>query len=172
MTASKTKSGDEKKTKAINSIHIVLFTCPNCGEEFEELRLCQECKSPMKVIQVIEKFGAEADEYLAKLKKEGVWEDTSVRPKKEEKHDGGISATDDDELDDIDIKIAGERGEDHEEEDDDEDKDEEVELIEIFPEDDDDKNAPKSHNSDDLKDILDKLDEEDTEDVDATLPEL
>jgi predicted RNA-binding Zn-ribbon protein involved in translation (DUF1610 family) len=165
MTASNTKSKEEEKTtKKINSIHLVVFACPNCGDEFEELRLCKECKSPMKVIQVIEKFGTEADEYLAKLKRDGVWEDNSVRPRHDDLKDGGVSSMED-ELDDIDIKIAGE---------DDPAETTALAIGEIFPDDDADK-APVDKNVEDLDwaEALDKLDEEeDTSDLNDELPEL
>ena len=164
MTASNAKSKVEKTTKRINSIHIVVFACPNCGEEFEELRLCKECKNPMKVVQVIEKFGSEADEYLEQLKREGVWDDTSVRPKHDEIHDGGVSK-DADELDDLDIKIAGQ-----------EDSSQEVDdlaLGDIFPDDDSRDEKPVKPVDDDWTEVLDKLDEEeDTSDLKDELPEL
>lgn len=166
MTASNTKSKEESKTtKKITSIHIVVFACPNCGEEFEELRLCKECKSPMKVIQVIEKFGSEADEYLAKLKKDGVWDDTSVRPKDhEDSVDGGIS-TKTDELDDIDIKIAGEEEITHEEDD--------LALEDIYPDDEPVASAKANDEDLDWTKTLEKLDEEeDTSDLGDELPEL
>lgn len=168
MTASNTKSKvEEKTTKKINSIHIVLFACPNCGEEIEELKLCKECKSPMKVIQVIEKFGNEADEYLEKLKKDGVWDDTAVRPKHDDLHDGGI-ATNVDELDDIDIKVAGEILEDEVDD---------MALGDIYPDNDSDSEPDhKQANVDvdlDWAETLDKLDEEeDTSDLKDELPEL
>lgn len=168
MTASNTKSKENKTTKKINSIHLVVFACQNCGEEFEELRLCKECKSPMKVVQVIEKFGSEADEYLEKLKRDGVWDETSVRPKHDEVVDGGVS-TNDDELDDIDIKIAGQ---------DDTvetvDKVDEIPLDDIFP-DDEAEHKPAIEKDADLDwvEALDKLDEEeDTSDLNDDLPEL
>lgn len=165
MTASNTKIREEgKTTKKINSIHIVVFACSNCGEEFEELRLCKECKSPMKVIQVVEKFGSEAEEYLAKLKKDGVWDDTSVRPKDhDDVHDGGVSSKSD-ELDDIDIRIAGE---------DDIVESDDLVLEDIYP-DDDSSGAVKPGKADlDWADALDKLDEEeDTSDLGDGLPEL
>lgn len=165
MTASNTKFREEEKTtKKINSIHIVVFACSNCGEEFEELRLCKECKSPMKVIQVVEKFGNEAEEYLSRLKRDGVWEDTSVRPKDhEEVHDGGVSSKTD-ELDDIDIKIAGEV---------DVAEAEDLVLEDIYP--DDEPTVPVKSAKEDLDwaEALDKLDEEeDTSDLGDGLPEL
>lgn len=165
MTASNTKSKEEEKTtKKINSIHLVVFACQNCGEEFEELRLCKECKSPMKVIQVIEKFGDEADEYLAKLKRDGEWEDNSVRPKHDDLKDGGLSIAED-ELDYIDIKVAGE---------DDVVDPADMPIGDIFP-DDEAEHTPVIKGEADLDwtEALDKLDEEeDTSDLDDELPEL
>ncbi|MCC7290100.1 hypothetical protein IT417_02525 [bacterium] len=165
MTASNTKfKDDEKTTKKINSIHIVVFACTNCGEEFEELRLCKECKSPMKVVQVTEKFGNEADEYLAKLKREGVWDDTSVHPKHDENSDGGIAGSSD-ELDDIDIKIAGQEST--------EETIEDLELGDIYPDDESGERTTKNVTDMDWSEALDKLDEEeDTSDLNEELPEL
>ena len=164
MTASKTKSSDIKTTtnnKPVNSIHIVVFACPNCGEEFEELRLCKVCKNPMKVVQVIEKFGSEANEYLSKLKKEGIWDDTSVRPSKDEEVDGGLSK-DDDELDKIDIKIAGEVEEETE-----------VPLEDIYPDDDESPvSNPKVPQDPDWEEALKALDEEEKTDDLEDIPDL
>lgn len=164
MTASNAKSKEQKTTKQINSIHIVVFACPNCGEEFEELRLCKECKSPMKVVQVVEKYGSEADQYLEQLKRNGVWDEQSVRPRQDDLHDGGVSK-DTDELDDIDIKIAGQ--------DDVEEVEDELVLEDIFPDEDKDDNHVKPVLDDDWTEVLDKLDEEeDTSDIKDELPEL
>lgn len=165
MTASNTKNKvEEKTTKQINSIHIVVFSCPNCGDEIEELKLCKECKNPMKVIQVIEKFGSEADEYLAKLKRDGVWDENAVRPKNDDPSDTGLSISED-ELDDIDIKVAGE---------DIADDVDEMPLGDIFPDDDDTPAKTASNDKDlDWVEALDKLDEEeDTSDLKEELPEL
>lgn len=104
MTASNTKTTDKKVVQPMKSIHIVVFGCPNCGEELEELKLCKECNSPMKVVQVIEKFGQDAEEYLAHLKREGIWTSDSVMPKKNVDDVSGIGA---DDLDDLDIPIKG-----------------------------------------------------------------
>lgn len=162
MTASKTKSSNNKTTKPINSIHIVVFACPNCGDEHEELRLCKECKSPMRVVQVIEKFGSEADEYLIRLKKEGDWDELSVRPKTH--LDGGISTDEADELDKIDIKIAGEEIEE---------KENHVEFLEdIYPDEEEHKPATSPKEDIDWTEALEKLDEEDNSEDLEQVPEL
>ena len=161
MAASKTKKNGNgnKVIKPVNSVHIVIYSCPNCGEELEELKLCNECDSPMKVVQVIEKYGSEADEYLEKLKKEGSWgAGTVVPPKKKESGDGGISG---DDLEELDIPITGLQ--EQEEED-----DEPTGLGEIFPDEDDGEAAPASSSNGDLDfmEALEKLDEEeDVEDL-------
>lgn len=157
MAAPKTKktTNGEKMVRPVNSIHVVVFACTNCGEEIEELKLCAECDSPMKVIQVIEKFGAEADEYLAQLKKEGNWATDAVSPaKKSIVDDGGIT---EDDLESLDIPIMGIEQE-HD--------DEPAGLGEIFPDDDDEAAPSKTSDDLDFMEALDKLDEEeDVEDL-------
>jgi predicted RNA-binding Zn-ribbon protein involved in translation (DUF1610 family) len=51
------------------SVHVVYFSCPHCGEEIEDIKLCRECGEPMRVINVVEKFGEEAEKRLEELKK-------------------------------------------------------------------------------------------------------
>lgn len=72
MAASKTKKSvsknkKEKMTTPVKSVHVISYLCSNCDEEIEELKLCSGCKAPMRVVQVIEKFGEDAEEYLQKL---------------------------------------------------------------------------------------------------------
>lgn len=62
-------SAKKKKDELIpqrKSVHVVFFSCGDCGEEIDEIKLCPECGKPMKVIDVVEKFGEEADKYLEK----------------------------------------------------------------------------------------------------------
>ncbi len=156
MAASKTKKtgNGNKVIKPVNSIHVVVFACSHCGEEIEELKLCNECNSPMKVVQVFEKFGQEADEYLAELKKEGMWDADSVSPKKKKEKidDGGISG---DDLDHLDIPIMGVNDGGVKEDLDDG-------LSDIFPDEDDEVESATSGSQDlDFMEALEKLDEED-----------
>ena len=51
------------------SVHVVFFSCAECGEEVDEIKICPECGKPMKVIDVVEKFGEEADRFLERLEK-------------------------------------------------------------------------------------------------------
>lgn len=162
MAAPKTKKNGtgERMVKPVNSVHIVIYACSNCGEEVEELKLCNECTSPMKVVQVIEKYGEEADEYLEQLKKDGNWGAGVVTPKKkDEPTDGGISA---DEIDSLDIPITGLN---------ESDDDEPVGLGEIFPDDDESDAKPAAQDLD-FMEALDKLDEEeDVDNMDGLGPE-
>lgn len=56
--------------KPLVSVHVVHYSCTNCGEEKEEMKTCSECSAPMRVIQVAELYGDEANEYLESLKEE------------------------------------------------------------------------------------------------------
>ncbi len=167
MAAPNAKKTEEKITKPVRSVHIVIYACPNCGEELEELKLCKECKSPIKVIQVIEKFGNEAEQYLADLKKNGVWTDETVSPHKDDLNDGGIS---EDDVDELNIPINGLRTK--RSLNDDDVLVEDAPLVEIFPDDGESDQQKTSGTDDDFESILNKLDEEeDTTDLEG-IPEL
>ena len=62
------KNSNKKVVKATTNIHVVMFTCPDCTHEIEEMKLCPKCGKPMRVINVVEKFGDEAEEFIKKLK--------------------------------------------------------------------------------------------------------
>lgn len=70
--------------KPVFTIQIIRYYCTSCGEEKEEVKLCSACGSSMRVVEVIEKYGDEAKEYLSKfitkrnIKLEGVAEDAQV----------------------------------------------------------------------------------------------
>lgn len=49
------------------SVHVVFFSCGNCGEEAEYIQFCPDCGKPMRVIDVVEKFGEEAEELIKKI---------------------------------------------------------------------------------------------------------
>jgi hypothetical protein len=61
------------------SVHVIYYSCPDCGEEVEEIKLCPCCNKPMRVINVVEKYGKEAEELLEKARKN--------TPKKEEEEE-------------------------------------------------------------------------------------
>lgn len=66
------------------SVHVVFFSCAHCGDEIEDIKMCPSCGKPMKVINVVEKFGEEAEEFLAKIRKQ-------IPPKPEDEDEGYIS---------------------------------------------------------------------------------
>jgi hypothetical protein len=70
MSQSSAQSNQKDQVvKSMITVQIINYHCANCGEEIEEVKLCNSCKAPMRVIQVTEKYGAEAEKYLEDLKK-------------------------------------------------------------------------------------------------------
>ena len=63
------KNADNRKvvTKRV-SVHVVFYSCPDCGYEKEHIEFCKKCGKEMRVIDVVEKFGTEAQELIEKLK--------------------------------------------------------------------------------------------------------
>lgn len=51
------------------SVHVVFFSCPHCGDEIDDIKICPDCGEPMKVIDVVEKFGEDADRFLKRVEK-------------------------------------------------------------------------------------------------------
>lgn len=138
------KNSNKKVVKATTNIHVVMFTCPDCTHEIEEMKLCPKCGKPMRVINVVEKFGDEAEEFIKKLKEgEEIEEDAPTI-----------------------IKLSEE---DHIEEEEEEDS---GALGVIYP--DDDASPASSEGADiDFMDALEKLDEEDEDPGEFNeLPEL
>jgi len=151
------KKINKKVVKATTNIHVVMFSCPNCSHETEEVKFCSECGKPMKVINVIEKFGNEADEFLEKLRKN--------------LEEGTITVTGDnvevseDEAPTI-IKLSEE---DHIKE----DKEENSGALGVIFPDDDQSNISSEGVDIDFMDALEKLDEEEEEPGEFNeLPEL
>lgn len=146
--------------KPLVSVHVVHYSCSNCGEETQEVKMCNECSAPMRVIQVAELYGDEANEYLENLKQEETKEskDKSVGGVQ---FDDSVSGVEQEELDSESVEP--------EEEDD-------VELAEIFPEEEDD-NSRRTYVGDlgdDFETALEELDKEDDDlgDDVEDLPEL
>lgn len=69
MAETKKITKDQLTTPRI-SVYIVHLACPNCGEEIEDIKLCPKCNKPMRVIDVVEKFGDEAQALLDQVKKQ------------------------------------------------------------------------------------------------------
>jgi hypothetical protein len=143
--------------KPLVSVHVVHYSCSNCGEEIEEVKMCGECSAPMRVIQVAELYGEEASEYLDSLK-----ENEKNKPKepkvRETQFDESIVGA---ELEEEDANI--------------EDTDD-VELGEIFPEEEEESGERTyvGDLGDDFEAALDVLDQEDEDFGDdiEDLPEL
>ncbi len=154
------KSNTNQKEKLVTprtNIHVVFFSCSDCGEEESEVRLCSSCGTPMRVINVVEKFGEEAEAFLEKVQKavqEDIDEEKGKRIDEDEPNiilmgddehldEGGIDPTQDDDDSGLDV---------------------------IFPSDDDEESTLPKDNipvDDDLSVALDKLDEED-DDLDTS----
>ena len=49
------------------SVHVVFFSCQNCGEETDYIQFCPDCGQPMRVIDVVEKFGEKAEDFIKKI---------------------------------------------------------------------------------------------------------
>ncbi len=142
------------------SIHVVYLSCPHCSNEIDDVKLCPECGEAMKVIDVVEKFGEEAEKFLERIekrKKNGT--DGKVSSEEEElveidKEEPNIILMGNDDLDDGGIDPT-------------EDEAGEGNLDVIFPDDD---SAPRVENlsaDDDLTKALEQLDSEEEENVSA-----
>ena len=149
------------------SVHVVFFSCQNCGEEADYIQFCPDCGKPMRVIDVVEKFGDEAEEFIKKIEDRlaqngnGKTTDTTGVIEDEEPNiivlDEHEHASEDSSIDEVDS------------------------LGEIFPDDDSDEDTKPSDvdgsNLADLDDIVAELDKEDDDFSlddfeDGELPEL
>jgi hypothetical protein len=62
------KQNEPKKViPQTKSVHVVFFSCQNCGQEVDYIQFCPDCGNPMRVIDVVEKFGEDADEFVKKI---------------------------------------------------------------------------------------------------------
>lgn len=163
-------SNNENTKKVVvprQSVHVVFFSCPECGEETEHIQFCDECGKPMRVINVVEKFGDEAQAYLdkfEKMKDEKDHSDTKDSNVEEDAPNVIMLAQDEDVLNDGALIL-----------DDDIDS-----LGEIYPDDEEEKTASSTpDNFGDLDDIVAELDKEEDDEFpladdlgDDGLPEL
>ncbi|MDX9739278.1 MAG: hypothetical protein RBT33_02860 [Candidatus Dojkabacteria bacterium] len=163
-------SKNEKTKKVVTqrqSVHVVFFSCPDCGEETEHIQLCPDCSKPMRVIDVVEKFGDDAEEFLKKIKEKignGTLKKDDYVSVDEDESPNIIVLADDDSLNDGAIV------------------DDVESLGDIFPDDenDDEKSASSAQEGlTDLDDIVAELDKEEDDDFplvddlgDEGLPEL
>jgi hypothetical protein len=149
-----TKAKKDEVITPRKSVHVVYYSCPNCQEEIEEVKICA-CGEPMKVINVVEKFGDEAQKYIGNGKKNGNGEE-------EEKED--FVGT---EKEEPNIILMDENA-NLNDEGIDPNKDDDMGLDVIFPDDDHDDATPKAElpADDELSKALEQLDSEE-EDVTA-----
>ena len=57
-----------KKIKPVVKVQLIIYACPNCGNEIEEVKLCPMCSHPMRVVEVKELYGDEAEKLLEEIK--------------------------------------------------------------------------------------------------------
>jgi len=63
----KKKNDDKKTVKPLLVVQIVHFCCTKCGDELEEVKMCKSCGATMRVIEVREKYGDDAQKFIDKL---------------------------------------------------------------------------------------------------------
>ena len=153
---------DNNKTKVVTSrvsVHVIFYSCPDCGHEVEHIQFCDKCDKEMRVVDVVEKFGSEAQEIIEKIKSMKLSNDDDDTP-------NIIIISEDDE-------DAANGGDDDENTITDEEM---VELDDIFENSEDEGHSDGAVNISDLTDALDESDEENTfDDLDIdpdALPEL
>ncbi len=131
--------------KPVFTIQIIRYYCTNCGEEKEEVRLCSTCSSSMRVVEVVEKYGDEAKEYLQQFSK-----------KREVTLEGVSDTVEINEVDPLDEELEISENEATS-----------FYNSSIFPDDDDKRDIKIKNGSgslDDMLDILDRDEEEEDED--------
>ncbi|MBD3329586.1 hypothetical protein GF357_03775 [Candidatus Dojkabacteria bacterium] len=158
---SKGKKTEKKVVKPVLTLQIVHYCCTKCAEEIEEIRLCSSCGSTMRVVEVVEKYGNEAEEYLKRYKKENGHEDEIII---KDASGAEIDETENEDLDEMDVNSEFEM------------KNDELGLLSkgVFNPSDDKKPSSKrsgdtslseildeSEGSDDLEDLLDDMDDGD-----------
>lgn len=151
-TSKKTKKDELIPTR--RSVHVVYLSCPHCSHEMDTIELCPVCGEPMKVIDIVEKFGEDAERFLKRVEKrngsaKAVTTDEELEIEKEEPNIILMGA--DDSLDDGGIDPLSDDGS----------------LDVIFPDDDSSESRADVSLDDDLAKALDLLDSEDEENVTA-----
>lgn len=137
--------------KPLVSLHVVNYSCPNCGEEVEEVKMCAGCKAPMRVIKTMELYGDEANQYLETLK-EGDKKKAIKNDNGGVQFDDSVIGADADEIESVDEKI------------DSTEEDNGLELGEIYPDSDDGASERKYNIGEldsDFEEALGFLDQED-----------
>ena len=63
------KAKNEELIPTRRSVHVIYLSCPHCSFETDDIKLCPQCNEPMKVIDVVEKFGDDAERFLERINK-------------------------------------------------------------------------------------------------------
>ena len=131
-------------------MHVVYLSCPHCSHEMDTIELCPVCGEPMKVIDIVEKFGEDAERFLKRVEKrngsaKAVTTDEELEIEKEEPNIIllGLDDVGFDPLCDVGFRDV------------------------IFPDDDSSESSVDVSLDDDLAKALDLLDSEDEENVTA-----
>jgi len=134
------------------SVHVVFFSCQNCGQEADYIQFCPDCGMPMRVIDVVEKFGGEADEFIKKiedrLEQGNLAKDSVVNTPKDDADSNIIILTEEDQANGVDDVESIE---------------DVSSLDDIFPDDGGSEAKPSSKSKDlsDIEEIVAELDKED-----------
>ncbi|MBP5204196.1 hypothetical protein J6Z48_00960 [bacterium] len=59
----------KKKIPRRKSVHVVFYSCPHCSHEMDDIKFCPVCDEPMRVIDVVDKFGEDAEKFIARAQK-------------------------------------------------------------------------------------------------------
>lgn len=150
----------QEETKKVipqrQSVHVVFFSCGNCGEEIEYIQFCPDCGKPMRVIDVVEKFGEESEELIKKIEDRLAKNGTHTEGKEfseivDEIEPDVITLDDTEHVDDIEVVDGVDS------------------LDDIFPDDDSDTGSKIVKAEDDLSDLDDIVAELDKEDDDFSM---
>jgi len=159
-TKKNTKEEKDKKEKMVTtskSVHVIFLSCPHCSAERDHIEMCTECGEAMRVIDVVEKFGEDAERFLERAKKRNagkkVAEDEEYISIDNEEPNIILMGDDDALNDDNGIDPAEDDGS----------------IGVIFPDDDDDEDRKEVvvEADDDLTKALEQLDAEEDDDLTA-----
>ena len=149
------KDQEKKLVPQRQSVHVVFFSCENCGEEIDYIQFCPDCGKPMRVIDVVEKFGEDAEVFIKKVEDRLAGSTSSVEKEfeeiPEEQESNIIVLGEEDHLDDGAVV-------------------EDVDTLDdIFPDDDADIEKKESKSDDDLSELDDIVAELDKEEDDFSM---
>jgi hypothetical protein len=152
------KNSKNKKDELVTSrksVHVIFLSCSHCGEEIDHIHYCPECGEAMRVIDVVEKFGDDAERFIKRTKKrmenDGKVSDEELDIEEEQPNIILMGAEND--MDDDGIDPYNDKGE---------------ALDVIFPGDEESPDKKVSVTvDDDLTKALEQLDEEDDENISA-----